>query len=111
MAKLEGVRANGPARAGGGGTARSTRWERSGAPAVSEATGRIMQEPGQYTTTHTVRPGAAGDAPFKERVRESCRDLGGVMIEACRCVGLPARSCRARRLDPNPERYDLHARQ
>jgi transglutaminase-like putative cysteine protease len=46
---------------------------------------------------------------LKERVG-SCRDLAMLMVESCRCVGLPARFVSGYHLvDPKPERYDLHA--
>ena len=62
----------------------------------------------KYTQRH-VGPAWPAGRTLKERVG-SCRDLAMLMIEACRCVGLPARFVSGYHLvDPRPERYDLHA--
>jgi len=40
----------------------------------------------------------------------SCRDLAMLMIESCRCVGLPSRFVSGYHLvEPKPKAYDLHA--
>jgi transglutaminase-like putative cysteine protease len=40
----------------------------------------------------------------------SCRDLAVLLIECCRCIGLPARFVSGYHLvEPRPQRYDLHA--
>jgi transglutaminase-like putative cysteine protease len=62
----------------------------------------------KYTQRHAGPAWPAGRT-LKERVG-SCRDLAVLMIEACRCVGLPARFVSGDHLvEPRPERYDLHA--
>ncbi|NQV09703.1 MAG: transglutaminase family protein [Cyanobacteria bacterium] len=68
----------------------------------------MIQDRVKYTQRHTGPAWPAGRT-LKERVG-SCRDLAVLMIEACRCVGLPARFVSGYHLvEPKPERYDLHA--
>jgi len=68
----------------------------------------IIQDRVKYTQRH-VGPSWPAGRTLKERVG-SCRDLAMLMIEACRCVGLPARFVSGYHLvEPRPERYDLHA--
>ncbi|MEI8250408.1 MAG: transglutaminase family protein [Synechococcus sp. ELA057] len=68
----------------------------------------IIQDRVKYTQRH-VGPAWPAGRTLKERVG-SCRDLAMLMIEACRCVGLPARFVSGYHLvEPRPERYDLHA--
>jgi transglutaminase-like putative cysteine protease len=68
----------------------------------------IIQDRVKYTQRH-VGPAWPAGRTLKERVG-SCRDLAMLMVEACRCVGLPARFVSGYHLvDPKPERYDLHA--
>ena len=68
----------------------------------------IIQDRVKYTQRH-VGPAWPAGRTLKERVG-SCRDLAMLMVEACRCVGLPARFVSGSHLvDPKPERYDLHA--
>ena len=68
----------------------------------------IIQDRVKYTQRH-VGPAWPAGRTLKERVG-SCRDLAMLMIEACRCVGLPARFVSGYHLvEPKPERYDLHA--
>jgi transglutaminase-like putative cysteine protease len=68
----------------------------------------IIQDRVKYTQRH-VGPAWPAGRTLKERVG-SCRDLAMLMVEACRCVGLPARFVSGYQLlEPKPERYDLHA--
>jgi transglutaminase-like putative cysteine protease len=68
----------------------------------------MIQDRVKYTQRH-VGPAWPAGRTLKERVG-SCRDLAMLMIEACRCVGLPARFVSGYHLvEPVPERYDLHA--
>jgi transglutaminase-like putative cysteine protease len=68
----------------------------------------IIQDRVKYTQRH-VGPAWPAGRTLKERVG-SCRDLAMLMIEACRCVGLPARFVSGYHLvEPAPDRYDLHA--
>jgi transglutaminase-like putative cysteine protease len=68
----------------------------------------IIQDRVKYTQRH-VGPAWPAGRTLKERVG-SCRDLAMLMVESCRCVGLPARFVSGYHLvDPKPERYDLHA--
>jgi len=68
----------------------------------------IIQDRVKYTQRH-VGPAWPAGRTLKERVG-SCRDLAMLMIEACRCVGLPARFVSGYHLvEPKPVAYDLHA--
>jgi transglutaminase-like putative cysteine protease len=68
----------------------------------------IIQDRVKYTQRHQGPPWPAGRT-LKERVG-SCRDLAMLMVETCRCVGLPARFVSGYHLvEPKPKRYDLHA--
>ena len=68
----------------------------------------IIQDRVKYTQRH-LGPAWPAGRTLKERVG-SCRDLAMLMIEACRCVGLPARFVSGYHLvQPPPKRYDLHA--
>lgn len=68
----------------------------------------MIQDRVKYTQRH-VGPAWPAGRTLKERVG-SCRDLAMLMVEACRCVGLPARFVSGYHLvEPKPERYDLHA--
>ncbi|MEB3264748.1 MAG: transglutaminase family protein, partial [Synechococcus sp.] len=68
----------------------------------------MIQDRVKYTQRHTGPAWPAGRT-LKERVG-SCRDLAMLMVETCRCVGLPARFVSGYHLvEPRPERYDLHA--
>ena len=68
----------------------------------------IIQDRVKYTQRH-IGPAWPAGRTLKERVG-SCRDLAMLMIESCRCVGLPARFVSGYHLvEPRPERYDLHA--
>ena len=68
----------------------------------------IIQDRVKYTQRH-IGPAWPAGRTLKERVG-SCRDLAMLMIESCRCVGLPARFVSGYHLvEPKPERYDLHA--
>ena len=68
----------------------------------------IIQDRVKYTQRH-LGPAWPAGRTLKERVG-SCRDLAMLMIESCRCVGLPARFVSGYHLvEPRPERYDLHA--
>jgi transglutaminase-like putative cysteine protease len=68
----------------------------------------MIQDRVKYTQRH-VGPAWPAGRTLKERVG-SCRDLAMLMIEACRCVGLPARFVSGYHMvEPVPSRYDLHA--
>jgi transglutaminase-like putative cysteine protease len=68
----------------------------------------IIQDRVKYTQRH-VGPAWPAGRTLKERVG-SCRDLAMLMIEACRCVGLPSRFVSGYHLvEPKPKAYDLHA--
>jgi len=68
----------------------------------------IIQDRVKYTQRH-IGPAWPASRTLKERVG-SCRDLAMLMIECCRCVGLPARFVSGYHLvEPKPARYDLHA--
>ncbi|MFZ9753696.1 MAG: transglutaminase family protein, partial [Cyanobium sp.] len=68
----------------------------------------IIQDRVKYTQRH-VGPAWPAGRTLKERVG-SCRDLAMLMIETCRCVGLPARFVSGYHLlQPPPRHYDLHA--
>ena len=68
----------------------------------------IIQERVSYTQRNHGPAWSAGRT-LRERVG-SCRDLAVVMIECCRCIGLPARFVSGYHLAiPKPDRYDLHA--
>jgi transglutaminase-like putative cysteine protease len=68
----------------------------------------MIQDRVKYTQRH-VGPAWPAGRTLKERVG-SCRDLAMLMIEACRCVGLPARFVSGSHMvEPVPSRYDRHA--
>ena len=68
----------------------------------------MIQERVNYTQRHHGPPWPAGRT-LRERVG-SCRDLAVLLIECCRCIGLPARFVSGYHLvEPRPHRYDLHA--
>jgi transglutaminase-like putative cysteine protease len=68
----------------------------------------MIQDRVKYTQRH-LGPAWPAGRTLKERVG-SCRDLAMLMVEACRCVGLPARFVSGYHLvEPKPKRYDLHA--
>ena len=68
----------------------------------------IIKDRVKYTQRH-VGPAWPAGRTLKERVG-SCRDLAMLMIETCRCVGLPARFVSGYHLvEPAPKQYDLHA--
>ena len=68
----------------------------------------IIQDRVKYTQRH-VGPAWPAGRTLKERVG-SCRDLAMLMIESCRCVGLPSRFVSGYHLvEPKPKAYDLHA--
>jgi transglutaminase-like putative cysteine protease len=68
----------------------------------------IIQDRVKYTQRH-VGPAWPAGRTLKERVG-SCRDLAMLMIESCRCLGLPARFVSGYHLlEPKPKLYDLHA--
>ncbi|TGG92990.1 MAG: transglutaminase family protein [Aphanocapsa feldmannii 277cV] len=69
---------------------------------------RQIQERVNYTERHHGTAWPAGRT-LRERLG-SCRDLAVLMIEACRCVGLPARFTSGYHLaDDRRGAYDLHA--
>ena len=68
----------------------------------------IIKDRVKYTQRH-VGPAWPAGRTLKERVG-SCRDMAMLMIETCRCVGLPARFVSGYHLvEPAPKQYDLHA--
>ena len=68
----------------------------------------IIKDRVKYTERH-VGPAWPAGRTLKERVG-SCRDLAMLMIETCRCVGLPSRFVSGYHLvEPRPKKYDLHA--
>ena len=68
----------------------------------------MIQDRVKYTQRH-IGPAWPAGRTLRERVG-SCRDLAMLMVEACRCVGLPARFVSGYHLvDPAPKHYDLHA--
>jgi transglutaminase-like putative cysteine protease len=68
----------------------------------------IIQDRVKYTQRH-LGPAWPAGRTLKERVG-SCRDLAMLMIESCRCVGLPSRFVSGYHLvEPKPKDYDLHA--
>jgi transglutaminase-like putative cysteine protease len=68
----------------------------------------IIQDRVKYTQRH-LGPAWPAGRTLKERVG-SCRDLAMLLIETCRCVGLPARFVSGYHLvQPPPRHYDLHA--
>jgi transglutaminase-like putative cysteine protease len=68
----------------------------------------IIQDQVKYTPRH-LGPAWPAGRTLKERVG-SCRDLAMLMIEVCRCVGLPSRFVSGYHLvEPRPKQYDLHA--
>jgi transglutaminase-like putative cysteine protease len=63
----------------------------------------MIQERVNYTHRHHRPPWPAGRT-LRERVG-SCRDLAVLLIECCRCIGLPARSVSGYHLvEPRPHR-------
>ena len=68
----------------------------------------IIKDRVKYTQRH-VGPAWPAGRTLKERVG-SCRDLAMLMVETCRCVGLPSRFVSGYHLvEPQPQQYDLHA--
>ncbi|MBD2549162.1 transglutaminase family protein [Microcystis elabens FACHB-917] len=68
----------------------------------------IIKDRVKYTQRH-VGPAWPAGRTLKERVG-SCRDLAMLMVESCRCVGLPSRFVSGYHLvEPQPQQYDLHA--
>ena len=68
----------------------------------------IIKDRVKYTQRH-VGPAWPAGRTLKERVG-SCRDLAMLMIETCRCAGLPSRFVSGYHLvEPPPKQYDLHA--
>jgi transglutaminase-like putative cysteine protease len=78
------------------------------APKYLEQLVAIIQDQVKYTPRH-LGPAWPAGRTLKERVG-SCRDLAMLMIEVCRCVGLPSRFVSGYHLvEPRPKQYDLHA--
>ena len=78
------------------------------APKYLEQLVAIIQDQVKYTQRH-LGPAWPAGRTLKERVG-SCRDLAMLMIEACRCVGLPSRFVSGYHLvEPRPKKYELHA--
>jgi transglutaminase-like putative cysteine protease len=78
------------------------------APRYLEQLVAIIQDQVKYTQRH-LGPAWPAGRTLKERVG-SCRDLAMLMIEACRCVGLPSRFVSGYHLvEPRPKQYELHA--
>ena len=68
----------------------------------------LIKDRVKYTPRH-VGPAWTSGRTLSERVG-SCRDLAILLMETCRCVGIPSRFVSGYQfLDPTPEKYELHA--
>ena len=68
----------------------------------------IIKERVKYTPRH-LGPAWTSGRTLSERVG-SCRDLAILMMEVCRCVGIPSRFVSGYQImDEPPKKYDLHA--
>ncbi len=69
---------------------------------------QVIKERVKYTERH-IGPAWPAGRTLRERVG-SCRDLAILMMEACRCVGIPSRFVSGYQLlEPPPDKYELHA--
>ena len=68
----------------------------------------LIKDRVKYTPRH-IGPAWTSGRTLSERVG-SCRDLAILLMETCRCVGIPSRFVSGYQfLDPTPEKYELHA--
>ena len=68
----------------------------------------LIKERVKYTPRH-LGPAWTSGRTLNERVG-SCRDLAMLLMETCRCVGIPSRFVSGYQfMDEPPERYELHA--
>ena len=68
----------------------------------------LIKERVKYTPRH-LGPAWTARKTLKERVG-SCRDLAILLMETCRCVGIPSRFVSGYQfMDQPPEKYELHA--
>ena len=68
----------------------------------------LIKDRVKYTPRH-LGPAWTAGRTLRERVG-SCRDLAILLMEACRCVGIPSRFVSGYQfLDHPPEKYELHA--
>ncbi len=68
----------------------------------------LIKERVKYTPRH-LGPAWTSGRTLSERVG-SCRDLAILLMEACRCVGIPSRFVSGYQLlDEPPSKYELHA--
>tara|TARA_Y100001968_G_scaffold237412_1_gene220762 strand:+ start:363 stop:1211 length:849 start_codon:yes stop_codon:yes gene_type:complete len=68
----------------------------------------LIKDRVKYTPRH-LGPAWTSGRTLRERVG-SCRDLAILLMEACRCVGIPSRFVSGYQfMDEPPEKYELHA--
>ena len=68
----------------------------------------LIKERVKYTPRH-LGPAWTSGRTLSERVG-SCRDLAMLLMETCRCVGIPSRFVSGYQfMDKPPEKYELHA--
>tara|TARA_Y100001968_G_scaffold244080_1_gene228034 strand:- start:2088 stop:2936 length:849 start_codon:yes stop_codon:yes gene_type:complete len=68
----------------------------------------LIKERVKYTPRH-LGPAWTSGRTLNERVG-SCRDLAMLLMETCRCVGIPSRFVSGYQfMDKPPEKYELHA--
>ena len=68
----------------------------------------LIKDRVKYTPRH-IGPAWTSGRTLSERVG-SCRDLAILLMEACRCVGIPSRFVSGYQfMDQAPDKYELHA--
>ena len=68
----------------------------------------LIKDRVKYTPRH-IGPAWTSERTLSERVG-SCRDLAILLMEACRCVGIPSRFVSGYQfMDQAPSKYELHA--
>ena len=68
----------------------------------------LIKDRVKYTPRH-IGPAWTSERTLSERVG-SCRDLAILLMEACRCVGIPSRFVSGYQfMDQAPDKYELHA--
>ena len=68
----------------------------------------LIKDRVKYTPRH-IGPAWTSERTLSERVG-SCRDLAILLMETCRCVGIPSRFVSGYQfMDQPPEKYELHA--
>ena len=68
----------------------------------------LIKDRVKYTPRH-IGPAWTAGRTLRERVG-SCRDLAILLMETCRCVGIPSRFVSGYQfMDQPPEKYELHA--